>query len=217
MSCLSSDMVCALTGASLKNLRRWQRHGLVTEHPATEYWTEAQLEEIRDVMLTNARGATAQEIRDSRQRTTRVMTFGWPARRGDILACLESGSDRQLMRVIRRLSRDFAGDDFVRSLMRPLCRWLREDRRRGAARRLARFENATEHHHACVTRAAFREASIPLLLEIADDAQPTDVLLEAIRLTAQGFSVDVCARASARLRKGYDHHLVWRGSQISVQ
>ncbi|WP_058709180.1 hypothetical protein [Pantoea stewartii] len=218
---LSSDTLCALTGASLTNVRRWQRYGLVAVDPVTDYWTEAQLEEIREVMSANAHGATAQEMHDGRRQSEGVMTYGWPARRGEILNSLEFGSDRQLIRVIRSLSRDFAGDDFVRSLMRPLCSWLREDQRRGAARRLARFEHVTEHHHACVTRAASRSASVPLLLEIAGEVQNTDVLLEAIGLTAQGFSVDVCVDTSVPLpahqRKSYDHHLIWQASQISVQ
>lgn len=218
---LSTEMICDLSGASLRNLRRWQRHGLVTVSPSTSYWTDAQFDDVLKVMHDSAGGATASEISLSRSKTEPVKTAGWSARRGELLALLESGSDRQLIRAIRSLSLDFVGDDFINSLMKPLCRWLRDDERGGANRRFSRFRDVTKHHHHCVARAALRAEGVPLLLEIAVGADDTDMFLEAIRLTGQGFCVDVVKYPSASLSEGilhyYDHHLQLKHTPGCVQ
>lgn len=220
MSSHTTDSVCALTGASLSNLRRWQRHGLVSTLPGESHWTDSQLSQIRDTMLATAYGATAREISFSRVRIEPVKSFGWLARRGELLSQLESGSGRQAARVLRNQSHEFSGDDFINKLMKPLGKWLRADERTGSARRLTRFNHLIKHHALAVGRRSHRQFSMPLLLEVSPDADETGVLLEVIRLTGQGFCVDVFTTASgpvsASVIRCYDHHLLWR-SEGGVQ
>jgi len=209
----TTDTVCALTGASLPNLRRWQRHGLVRKNPVAANWTGEQLSEIYSVIQSSASGATAQEISDSRCGIQAVPDYGWSARLGEMILQLDTGSDRQLTRLMRSLSRDFCGDDFINRLMKPLGQWLRRDIRTGSAARLVRFQDLVELHSIFVGRASVRAGSTPLLLELTEEADDTDVLLEVIRLTGQGFCVDVFDPSSGPLsvsvRRCYDHHLQW--------
>lgn len=209
----TTDTICALTGASLSNLRHWQRFGLIQSHPSERFWTDGQLSEIRQVMLSSALGATAREISANLGESKPLRSYGWCVRRGEMLDKLESGSDRALARLVRCLSRDFSGDDFVRKLMKPLGLWLRHDERAGSAIRLVRFQDIVELHAINVARASHRAGSPPLLLEITDSAEETDVLLEVIRLTAQGFCVDVfdpaCGPVYSAVTRSYEHHLVW--------
>jgi len=213
MSFHSTNSICELTGASLSNLRRWQRRGLVTSVPGEPDWSDAQLNEIRTMVNATSRGATSLEISLSRVEMEPVNSYGWPARRGEILSQLESGSERQVARIIRSLSRDFTGDDFINKLMKPLAEWLRADERTGFARRLKRFHRVVEHRSMAAGRISFRKRYLPLLLEIPDDVDDTYILLEVIRLTEQGFCVDILTSSSGPLSKAvirfYAHHLVW--------
>jgi hypothetical protein len=59
---------------------------------------------------------------------------------------------------------------------------------------------------------------MPLLLEVVSTGDETEVWLEAIRLSGQGFCVDV-DQTSQRMLYGADnrhnHHLLWCGAGIS--
>lgn len=101
----SMDLVCGLTGSGLFKLRRWQRHSLVTNLPDEHYRTSAELSEIREGIPATAGGAMTREISFSRVSGGPVKSFGWPVRGGDILLQLESGSERDMMRLLRLLSR----------------------------------------------------------------------------------------------------------------
>ncbi|MDF7629933.1 hypothetical protein PUG46_11710 [Erwiniaceae bacterium L1_55_4] len=219
MSFHTTDSICALTGASPFNIRRWQRRGLVTTFPDEPYWTNEQLREIRIVMKDTAQGATTREISRSRARQEPIKSYGWSARRGDILSQLETGTDRQLISLTRSLSRDFSGDDFINNLMRPLADWLLADERRGCHRRLTRFSQLIEQQSLAAGRISLRKGFVPLLLEIADNVDDIYVLLEVIRLTGQGFCVDLLASSSGPLSKAfkscYDHHLIWGSDRKS--
>lgn len=164
-------------------------------------------------MLATAGGATAREISLSRFSGGPVKSFGWLARRGEILLQLESGSERDIVRLLRSLSRDFSGDDFINKLMKPLTLRLRADERAGSTRRLIRFNQMVEHHSLVVGRASLQKSCIPLLLETAPDADEISVLLKVIRLTGQGFCVDTFENSTGTLSETfircYDHHLLW--------
>ncbi len=220
MNFYSTDTVCALTGANRANLRRWLRGGLISENKLSKEWNAQQIDEVLVMMALTAGGATLRQIHHERYHGLPYTTSGWAARRGDLLWQLEMGSDRQLVRTVRNLASDYSSDDFINALMKPLNLWLRDDTRRGAARRLSRFHDAITHHSGCVTRAASRQHDTPLLLEVMSVANDTEIWLEAIRLSGQGFCVevqDVPYNNREESSPGHAHHLLWCGAGISPE
>ncbi|MFJ5158642.1 hypothetical protein ACIP6T_05655 [Pantoea sp. NPDC088449] len=220
MNFYSTETVCALTGANRANLRRWLRGGLISENSISKDWSRHQVDEVLAMMSLTAGGATLWQIHQEKKGEADYSSSGWLARRGDMLRQLELGSDRELARTVRNLAGDYSSDDFINILMKPLNRWLRDDTRRGAARRLARFHQAITHHSNCVTRASTRQKSMPLLLEVVSVSDETEIWLEAIRLSGQGFCVEI-DRTSQPMRYGsesrHDHHLLWCGAGISEE
>ncbi|MBY4837069.1 hypothetical protein HX773_03330 [Pantoea sp. B9002] len=214
----STETVCAITGANRANLRRWLRGGLISENHVNKDWSRHQVDEVLAMMALTAGGATLWQIYQGRHCGLDYSSSGWVARRGDLLRQLELGSDRELARTVRNLAGDYSSDDFVNVLMKPLNRWLRDDTRRGASRRLTRFHEAIVHHSDCVKRASARQQQMPLLLEVVSTGDETEVWLEAIRLTGQGFCVDVDQTSQPMLygsESRHDHHLLWCGAGIS--
>ncbi|KNC05355.1 hypothetical protein HS962_19110 [Pantoea sp. BIGb0393] len=216
----STETVCAITGANRANLRRWLRGGLISENHVNQDWSRHQVDEVLAMMALTAGGATLWQIYQGRHCGLEYTSSAWMARRGDVLRQLEIGSDRELARTVRNLAGDYSSDDFIEVLMKPLNRWLRDDTRRGASRRLARFHDAILHHSDCVKRASSRQQNMPLLLEVVSKGDETEIWLEAIRLTGQGFCVDV-DQASPPIRYGsesrHNHHLLWCGAGISEE
>ncbi len=215
----TTETVCAITGTHPANLKRWVKQGLLTPRQHAEHWSDAQLSEIRTLVDLTATGATPEEIRQGQQTATSIMTHGWAARKGDMLWQLEFGTPLSLSRQMNNMSGNYSGDDFIINLLRPLSVWLHADRRQGATRRLARFEKTVQQQADLMMRDAARNhASVPLFLEAVSVLDKTEIWLEAIRLTAMGFTVEVDASASGQpaFNTGrHAHHVMWCGAGIS--
>ncbi|MEZ3498484.1 hypothetical protein [Pantoea sp. KPR_PJ] len=213
----SFETLCALSGADRLNIKRWYRSGLINRHTADQAWSETQLRDVLRMTQLTSQGATIREIRIAQEADCPIRTGGWTARRGDMLWQLEFGSDRSLTLLLRKLASNFTGDDFIFRLLRPLNRWLHDDTRVGAARRMARFHALIVNHADCMIRHARRMAAIPLLLESLSERNQTEIWLEAIRLSSMGFCVEVhllgmTADVSAC---AHEHHLLWCGAGMT--
>lgn len=212
----SSETICAISGAALFNLKRWYRSGFIHKHASDHDWTEAQLQEVMDITRLTSQGATIREIKTAQASARVVRTGGWAARRGDMLWQLEFGSEQSLTGLLRKLASNFTGDDFVLRLLLPLHQWLREDTRAGACRRIERFHHLIVAHAGMMMRNATRTAGIPLLLENVSEKNPTEIWLEAIRLSGQGFCVEVRAfSAICQQATAHQHHLYWCGAGLT--
>ena len=221
MHSYTTDTVCAITGTHPANLKSWMKQGLLTPQQYQERWSDHHLSEIQTLVGLTATGATLDEIWQGQQAASTVTTYGWAARKGDLLWQLEFGTPLSLSRQMHTMSSHYSGDDFVINLLRPLSAWLYADLRRGASRRLNRFEQSVQQQADKVMRASSRnESSIPLFLEAVSVLDKTEIWLEAIRLTAMGFNVEVDSRASGQPAVKTDlhqHHVMWCGAGISQQ
>lgn len=212
----SSETICAISGAALHNLKRWTRSGFIHKHASGHDWTEAQLQEVMDMTRLTSQGATIREIKTAQASAHPVRTGGWAARRGDMLWQLEFGSEQSLAVLLRKLASNFTGDDFVIRLLAPLHQWLRDDTRAGAGRRIERFHHLIVAYAGSMARHATRAAAIPLLLENVSEKNQTEIWLEAIRLSGQGFSVEVRAfSAIYQPATAHQHHLYWCGAGLT--
>ncbi|GEM_PF-127063 len=215
----STDNICTITGIHPSNLRRWYRYGLISPGEFSESWNETQLEDIRTLKTQTAGGATLLDIRHSHQSGDPLRTYGWSALKGDLLWQLEFGTDRALLRYVRSVVNDYSSDDVINRLMRPVNRWLQEDTRDGAPRRLQRFHQCVVHRAGSLTRSSRRDGDVPLFLEAISVKDDNEIWLEAIRLSGQGFSVDVSSIISeipVAISSRHEHHLMWCGAGISV-
>jgi len=212
----SSETICALSGAAPVNLKRWSRSGFIHKRASGNQWTHAQLQEVLDMTRLTSQGATIREIRTAQASAHPVRTGGWAARRGDMIWQLEFGSEQSLSVLLRKLSSNFTGDDFVLQLLLPLNQWLRDDRRAGANRRLERFHLLMVAYAGSLIRNATRAAAVPLLLENVSEKNNTEIWLEAIRLSGQGFCVEVRPfSAVLHPASAHQHHLLWCGAGIT--
>ncbi|MGK3142328.1 MerR family transcriptional regulator [Pantoea sp. C2G6] len=215
----TTDTVCAITGTHPANLKRWMKQGLLTPQQSLNSWSDDHLSEIRNLVGLTATGATLDEIRQGQQSATTVSTYGWAARKGDMLWQLEFGTPLSLSRHMHHMSSDYSGDDFVINLLRPLSIWLHADHRQGSSRRLDRFEHMVQQQADKVMRLSSRSGSaIPLFLEAVSVRDKTEIWLEAIRLTAMGFHVEVDTGINgqpASKAELHQHHVMWCGAGIS--
>lgn len=221
MQIYTTDTVCAITGTHPANLKRWMKHGLLSSQQNPENWSVRHLSEIRILVGLTATGATLDEIKSGQLTASAVKTYGWSARKGDMLWQLEFGTPLSLSRQMHNMSSNYSGDDFIINLLRPLSVWLYADQRRGSPRRLDRFEQSVQKQADKVMRASSRnESSIPLFLEAVSVLDKTEIWLEAIRLTAMGFSVAVDSRATGQpaiKTELHQHHVMWCGAGITQQ
>ncbi|KAA5931571.1 MULTISPECIES: MerR family transcriptional regulator [Pantoea] len=217
----TTDTVCAITGTHHANLKRWMKQGLLTSPQNADEWTNAHLSEIHTLVGLTATGATLNEIRQGQQDASAVQTYGWAARKGDMLWQLEFGTPLSLSRQMHNMSSNYSGDDFIINLLRPLSAWLYADHRQGASRRLDRFEQTVKQQADKVMRISSRnKSSVPLFLEAVSVLDKTEIWLEAIRLTAMGFNVAVDSRATGQpaIKSAihqHQHHVMWCGAGIS--
>ncbi|MEX5410685.1 transcriptional regulator [Atlantibacter hermannii] len=220
MKTFSTEAICAITGSHPACLLRWSKAGLISLHDSKTGWKVEQIGDIHRVVNMAASGASLTEIRVWQLEGKRSWTAGWPAHRGELLWQLEYGSDRALARMMRKIDHDYCGDDYINSVLRPLNKWLREqDTMTGATRRLARFHEAVLHRAHCVMRDGYRHKRAPLFLEAISVADETEIWMEAIRLTRQGFDVELSSQVCdnpAVSTKSYEHHLLWCGHGIST-
>ncbi|WP_220266864.1 transcriptional regulator [Enterobacter sp. Colony194] len=219
MKTFSTEAICAITGSHPACILRWSKAGLISLHDSQTGWKVEQIGDIYDVVNMAASGASLNEIRVWQLEGKRSWTAGWPAHRGELLWQLEYGSDRALARMMRKIDHDYCGDDYINQVLRPLNKWLREqDTMSGATRRLARFHEAVLHRAHCVMRDGSRNKCVPLFLEAISVADETDVWMEAIRLTRQGFDVELSSQicdSPAVSTQSYEHHLLWCSHGIS--
>ncbi|MBU5378779.1 MAG: hypothetical protein E6559_00695 [Pantoea sp.] len=212
----STETVCALTGIDSTTLKRWYRSGFIHKSFVPCVWSDAQLQEVLLMREMTHNGATIRELKTAQHTASPLRTGGWAARRGDMLWQLEFGSERSLAILMRKFASNFAGDDFVSRLLIPLNQWLRDDMRAGACRRIARFHSLILAHAASVVRSATRDAGIPLLIENVSEKNQTEIWLEVIRLSGQGFSVDIQpADAFSSSAPSHHHHLLWCGAGLT--
>ncbi|MBS6033847.1 MULTISPECIES: MerR family transcriptional regulator [Pantoea] len=215
----TTETVCAMTGTHPANLKSWMKQGLLSPQIRQDQWSDAQLSEVRSLVALTATGATLQEIKQGQASASAISTAGWTARKGDMLWQLEFGTPLSLSRQMHKMSSDYSGDDFIFNLLRPLSDWLRADRRQGAVRRLGRFQQSVQQQADKVMRASSRsESTIPLFLEAVSVRDETEIWLEAIRLSAMGFNVDVASHTSGEPAVKTDlhqHHVMWCGAGIS--
>lgn len=219
MSNYSTETLCAMTGANRANLRRWQRLGLVSRSNDTG-WNKRQQSEVMMAIIATADGANLHNLRNSPKSAPHNHKLVWRKRQDRLLSLLESGSDREVSRFIRIAASDVLTDNFINDLMVPLNKWLRMDELCGSDERLTRFHHAVVFHFSCVKRASSRHNALPLLLERISSHNETEIWLEAIRLTGQGFCVDVCdnsAIADEKYARHHEHHLLWCGAGISPE
>lgn len=213
----TTDTLCAVTGVNPANLRRWSSNGLLSGQYPGGLWDNAHLKQVHGILAVTALGMTSGEITSSLEQGIPFVTGGWSARRGELLFELEYDSSRQLSRTVRSLACDFTGDDFINRLMRPLHFWLAQDSHHSAVRRRQRFHDSVIFHAEIISRASGRDESIPLFLEAVSTRDRTEIWLEAIRLTAQGFCVEVCSGTKMGQLRGehHEHHIMWCGAGIS--
>lgn len=221
MHSFTTDTICALTGTHPANLKRWIKQGLLTAQQNPDIWNDDHLSEIYALVGLTATGATPEEIREGQLAASTVTTYGWAARKGDMLWQLEFGTPLSLARQMHNMSSNYSGDDFIINLLRPLSVWLHADQRQGASRRLARFEQSVQQQADKVMRLSSRnKSSVPLFLEAVSVLDKTEIWLEAIRLTTMGFNVEVDSHASgepALKTELYQHHVMWCGAGISQE
>ena len=214
----STEALCMLTGLSAAHLRCWCRYGLIGHADRGGFWNEQQLAEIHHLLQLSASGATLPELLAARDGAAPLRTVGWPAHRGNLLWQLEYGSDCMLCRGLRQLTTIYRIGDLVDHLMMPLNRWLQEDTRQGAQRRLRRFDSCVRHHAGIAQRATQRQGMTPLFLEAVSVRDETEIWLESLRLTGEGFCVETSTDAEIKhavLSKKYAHHLLWCGAGIT--
>lgn len=215
----TTDTVCAITGAHPANLKRWMKQGLLTPQSNTPDWSDDHLSEVYSLIALTATGATLEEIRQGQQSASAVKTYGWAARKGDMLWQLEFGSPLSISRQMHQMASNYSGDDFIINLLRPLSTWLYADRRRGSSRRLQRFEQTVQFQADKVMRVSSRsDTAIPLFLEAVSVLDKTEIWLEVIRLTAMGFNVSVDSQATGQPAVKtalHQHHVMWCGAGIS--
>lgn len=213
----SSETICALSGADLRNLKRWYRCGFINKRAADKEWSEKQLEEVLRMTHLTSQGATLREIKMALDAAHPIRTGGWAARRGDVLWQLEYGSDRSLTVLLRKLASNFTSDDLVFKLLHPLNQWLRDDTRTGAGGRTERFHHLVVAHADTMITNARRTSGVPLLLESVSERNKTEIWLEAIRLSGQGFCVEILPFSSMDepVAGSHEHHLFWCGAGLT--
>ncbi|ERK11200.1 hypothetical protein L579_1001 [Pantoea sp. AS-PWVM4] len=217
MILFTTDTLCSLTGAHPANLRRWHRSGLLSLQLPGDVWDNRHMNQVQGILAATAMGVSPKELAISIERGLPLITRGWSARRGEVLFELAYGTTRSLSRIVRNLASDFSGDDFINHLMRPLSFWLMQELRKSSSYRCQRFHDSIRFYAETTYRASKRNNSIPLYLEAVSTRDRNEIWLEAIRLTAQGFCVEVCSGTNMGQlpAEHHQHHLMWCGAGIS--
>lgn len=218
MSLHTTDTVCGITGILPSTLRNWRRAGLISAPERPDGYSNSQLNRIFTVLGMTASGDSLSEIRSYLQGDAFARHSGWECRQEELISQLQDKSDELLKERIRQIGRDYSGEDFVNAYLRPLNLWLRADLRDGSEIRQGRFHSAVVRHARDEMNAAHRRRAVPLFLEAVSVTDLTEIWMEAIRLTGQGFRVEISPHASgepAIAEQYYEHHLMWCGNGIS--
>ena len=216
MTSYSTDTVCGITGTLPSTLRNWRRAGLINKPEFADGYSSGQLTRIYTILALTSSGDTLREVSTQLNDKGNARHSGWECRQEELIDQLNQ-PDSLLDGCIRQMGGDYSGDDFVNSCLKPLNLWLRADIREGAEMRIERFHEAVMLHTRNMTAAAYRRKSVPLFLEAISVTDPTEIWMEAIRLTGQGFRVELSAEATglpATSLLRHDHHLMWCGEGI---
>ena len=214
----STDTVCGITGVLACTLRNWKRAGLISSPQYPDGYSLNQLTRIRIVLALTAGGSTLREIYALLKGNAALHHSSWVCRQEELYKQLHDPSDAALYARVRQMGNDYSGDDFVNAYLRPLNLWLRTDISPGASLRLARFHATVVSHAQCIMRSAARRQSVPLFLEAVSVTDPTEIWMEAIRLTGQGCRVELSSEVTgipASPSRRYEHHLMWCGAGLS--
>ncbi|ORM61542.1 MerR family transcriptional regulator [Pantoea rodasii] len=214
----TTDTVCGIVGVLPETLRRWRRAGLIPS-PSKEGYSDAQLACALRVLDLTAGGNTLFDIHATLRWPGLALRGGWTFREEDMLQLLHRHTDDDVRREMRMMATDYCTDDFVNCYLRPLNLWLRSDASEGATERQGRFHAAVLAQWSLMASASARRAAIPLFLEAVSVTDSTEIWMEAIRLTGQGFRVEVndtCSGIPANALRRHDHHLMWCGNGISA-
>jgi len=212
------DTVSDLTGVMPETLRNWRRAGLIQPPEKNGTYSESQMMRIRYIRELTASGGTLREIHAFLTGTGVLPFASWECRQEDMNEYLKMLSDAALSDYMLRMGRDYSGDDFVNSFLKPLNLWLRNDGRPDARQNQMRFHNAVVLHAKSAISTSERRRAVPVFLEAVSVADDTEIWMEAIRLTGQGCRVELSESASgipAIAQRRHDHHLMWCGAGIS--
>lgn len=214
----STDTVSDLTGIMPETLRNWRRAGLIQSPDSNGMYSDSQLTRMRYVLELTSSGSTLREIHAFLAGFSTLRRASWECRQEEMHEQLGDSSDAALRAHMRRMGRDYAGDDFVNAYLKPLNLWLRADNRAGSGLRQERFHNAVVLHAQATMRAAERRRSVTVFLEAMSVADATEIWMEAIRLAGQGCRVELSENVTgipAFALRRHDHHLMWCGAGIS--
>lgn len=214
----STNNISDLTGIMPETLRNWRRAGLIQSPDCNGMYSDSQLTRLRYVLDLTSSGSTLREIREFLAGSGMHPRASWECRQEEMHEQLGDSSDAALRAHMRRMGRDYAGDDFVNAFLKPLNLWLRADNRAGSGLRQERFHNAVVLNAQATMRASDRRRSVTVFLEAMSVADATEIWMEAIRLGGQGCRVELSENVTGvpavALRK-YEHHLMWCGAGIS--
>ena len=214
----STNTVCGIVGVLPETLRRWRRAGLISS-PSKEGYSDAQLSATLRVLDLTAGGNTLFDIHATLRWPGLSLRGGWVFREEEMLQLLHYHTDEDVRREMRMMATDYCTDDFVNCYLRPLNLWLRNDASEGGPERQDRFHEAVMAQWSLMASASARRAAIPLFLEAVSVTDSTEIWMEAIRLTGQGFRVEVadtCTGVPAVALRRHEHHLLWCGNGIGA-
>ncbi|MBS0883231.1 MerR family transcriptional regulator [Pantoea sp. JGM49] len=210
----STDTVCGFAGILPETLRRWRRAGLVAT-PGRPGYTDAQLSEVLRVRDLTAEGHRLCDVYAVMQWPALTLSGGWAFREEEMLLLLHRSPDEDVQTEMRKMATDYCTEDFINRYLRPLNLWLRSDLSSDAGGRLARFHRSVLEQWRLMSQAAGGRRCAPLFLEAVSVSDETEIWMEAIRLTGQGFRVEVAAAGQRTAHRRHEHHLMWCGNGIS--
>lgn len=217
MTLYSTDTVCSVTGVLPTTLRCWRRAGLIAAPASKRGYTGSQLTRILTVQILTHAGDTLQEVHTLLTQPDAYRHSGWACREEELLTLLNQ-DDTQFDDRLWQMGLEYSSDAFVHHCLRPLNLWLRSDFHVGATCLLTRFHAAMVDHAGRMMNSAYHRKTVPLFLEAVSVTDATEIWLEAIRLTGQGFRVELSPDVSAlpaTALKEYEHHVMWCGAGIS--
>lgn len=211
----STDTVCGFAGILPETLRRWRRAGLVAT-PGRPGYIGAQLSAVLRVRDLTAEGHRLCDVYAVMQWPALTLSGGWAFREEEMLLLLQRSTDQDVQNEMRKMATDYCTEDFINRYLRPLNLWLRSDLSSEAAVRLGRFQRSVLEQWRIMSVAAAGRRCVPLFLEPVSVTDETEIWMEAIRLTGQGFRVEVAEEGQRTARRRHEHHLMWCGNGISA-
>lgn len=218
MHSLTLDVFCDILGVLPNTLHHWTRAGLLAPLDTQTGYTYPQLAQAYRILDLTNKGLTLDETKNYLDDTTLPQISRWHEHTDALFYLLQKGTDEQIYQRIKHLSETFSGDAFVNSYLRPVYAKVINNKEPNAAYTLTRFHQAIVDYAQQTMAEAYAREATPLFLEAASTLDATEIWLEAIRLSGQGFCVELCDTATdipATAIRAYVHHLIWCGDGIS--